>query len=69
MLQKCLLIKQNFLRDVIHVDQNGFIKGRYIGDNTPLLYNVIDYVDAHDLSGVVMSLDIYKAFDSLKWDF
>ena len=57
------------MQDLIHVDHNGFIKRRSIGDNAHLLFNVIDYVDAHDLSGKIMSLDIYKAFDSLEWDF
>ena len=57
------------LKDLIHPDQNGFVKGRYIGDNIRLLFNAIDFIDINDLSGAVLSLDIYKAFDSIKWDF
>ena len=56
-------------KDLIHPDQNGFIKSRYIGDNIRLLFNVTDFIDINDLSGAVLSLAIYKAFDSIEWDF
>ena len=57
------------LKDLIHPDPNGFIKGRYIFDNIRLLFNAIDFIDISDLSGAVLSLDIYKDFDSIEWDF
>ena len=57
------------LKDLTNPDQNGFIKGRYIGDYIRLLFKAIDFVDINDLSGAVLSLDIYKAFDSVEWDF
>ena len=50
-------------------DPNGFVKGRNVADNIRLMFNVIDYANNEDLSGAVLSVDLYKAFDSLRWPF
>ena len=57
------------LTKLIRDDQNGFIKDRNIGDNIRLMFNVIYYANNEDLSGAVLSVDLYKAFDSLRWPF
>ena len=58
------------LTKLIRDDQNGFIKDRNIGDNIRLMFNVIDFANNEDLSGAVLSVDLYKeAFDSLRWPF
>ena len=54
---------------LIRDDQNGLIKGRNVGDNIRLMFNVIDYADNEDLSGAVLSVDLYKAIDFLRWPF
>ena len=54
------------LTKLVRDDQNGFIKGRNVGDNIRLRFNVIDYANNEDLSGAVLSVDLYKAFDSLR---
>ena len=59
----CLLPK------LIKNDQNGFIKGRNIGDNIRLMLDVIDYANYKNGPGAVLSIDLCKAFDSLKWPF
>ena len=57
------------LDDLIHSDQSGFLKGRNIGDNVRLILDIIDYTDAHDLPGVILLLDIEKAFDCVRHNF
>ena len=57
------------LTKLIRDDQNGFIKGRNVVNNIRLMFNVIDYANNEDLSGAVLSVDLYKAFDSLRWPF
>ena len=57
------------LTKLIKDDQNGFTKGRNVGDNIRLMFNVIDYANNEDLSGVVLLADLYKAFDSLRRPF
>ena len=44
-------------------------KARHIGDNIRLLFDVIDFADLNDTVGAVLAVDIFKAFDSLKWEF
>ena len=40
---------KRFLKTLIHSDQSGFVKGRYIGDNIRLLFDIIDYTEFKQL--------------------
>ena len=60
---------KRFLKTLTHSDQSGFVKGRYIGDNIRLLFDIIDYTEFKHLPGAVLFVDFFKAFDSLKWKF
>ena len=51
---------------LIHSDQSGLLKGRYIGTNIRLIFDVIDYANENNLPGSIVLLDIEKAFDSVK---
>ena len=57
------------LPKLINHDQTGFFKGRYIGENIRLIIDVMEYTKAHDIPGILVSLDFRKAFDSLEWPF
>ena len=57
------------LPDLIHPDQTGFVKGRYIGENIRLIADVMEATTTHNLTGILTSLDFRKAFDSLEWPF
>ena len=57
------------LPKLINHDQTGFIKGRHIGENIRLIIDVMEYTKAHDIPGILVSLDFRKAFDSLEWPF
>ena len=57
------------LPNLIHSDQTGFVKGRYIGENIRLIADVIETTKSLNLSGILTSLDFRKAFDSLEWPF
>ena len=54
---------------LIHTDQTGFIKGRYIGENIRLISDLLEQTKADKISGRVMSMDFRKAFDTLEWPF
>ena len=58
-----------YLNDLIKPGQNDFIKGRHIQDNIRLLFDVIDLAQDEDIAGAVLTVDIYKGFGSLTWDF
>ena len=57
------------LPNLIHSDQTGFVKGRYIGENIPLISDITEYTSLQNLPGILTSLDFRKAFDSIEWPF
>ena len=56
---------------IICKDQTGFIKGRYIGENTHLIYDLMNYTEQNNIPGLLLLVFFYfeKAFDSLSWSF
>lgn len=57
------------LPHVISSTQKGFLKGRYIGENTRLVYDIIQYLENTDQRGLLLLVDFEKAFDSLEWEY
>ena len=57
------------LPQLVHEDQTGFIKNRYIGDNIRLIYDIIAYLEENRHPGLLLNIDFKKAFDSIEWDF
>ena len=69
-LTKLLAIRlQKVLDCLIHPDQVGYIKGRYIGQNIRTIMDIIEYTNRTHSAGLVAFLDFEKAFDSLEWSF
>ena len=57
------------VNDVIHPDQFGFIKGRYIGEVIRFTEDLIEMYDRESIPGILLQLDFAKAFDSVEWPF
>ena len=57
------------LPNIIKEEQKGFIKGRFIGENTRLIYDIINYLEINNIPGLLVLIDFEKAFDSVEWDF
>ena len=57
------------LHKLINKDQTGFVAGRYVGENTRLLYDIMQYADDNNLPGLLLLVDFEKAFDSLSFNF
>ena len=60
---------KNILPKLIHPDQKGFINGRFIGENTRLIYDIIEGSNKQNLNGLIILIDFQKAFDSISWNF
>ena len=60
---------RNVLPYLINEDQTGFMKGRSLGDNIRLIYDLINYLNTKKITGLLLCLDFEKAFDSLSWKF
>lgn len=55
------------LPGLIHSDQTGFIKGRYIGENIRLISDLMEQTKKDQSTEILLSLDFRKAFDTLEW--
>ena len=52
---------------LIHPDQTGFVKDRYIGENIRLISDIMEQTRKDEIPGILASLDFRKAFDTLEW--
>ena len=52
------------LSSIINEDQTGFISGRFIGENTRMVY-----CQSYNKKGLLMILDFSEAFDTIEWSF
>ena len=57
------------LPNLIHSDQKGFVNGRIIGENTRLIYDIIDEINRQNSKGLIILIDFEKAFNSISWEF
>ena len=55
------------LPNLVHPDQTGFVKGRYIGENIRLIFVIMEQTKVNNIPGILISVDFKKAFDSLEW--
>ena len=53
----------------VHCFSIAFIKGRYIGKNIRLLFDIIEYTEEHDIPGMLLFTDFEKAFDSINHEY
>ena len=60
---------KNVLNHVISGDQTGFLQDRFIGENTRLVYDIMQQCEEHHIPGLLMLIDFEKAFDSLSFNF
>lgn len=57
------------LSHLISDSQKGYIKDRYIGECTRLIYDILYETKKRKLPGLLLLIDFEKAFDSIEWAF
>ena len=57
------------LDKLIHDDQKGFISGRFIGENTRLMYDIIYETEKLQIPGLILLIDFEKAFDTVSGSY
>ena len=60
---------KKILYKIINCSQTGFLKGRYIGENIRLLFEIIEHAEEQEIPGVIFFSDFEKAFDSIDHEF
>lgn len=54
---------------IINKNQKGFIKGRYIGENTGIVYVIIHETKSRHTKGLLLLIKFENAFDSISCSF
>jgi hypothetical protein len=57
------------LGDVVSTNQSAFVRGRSLHDNFILVRQVGRKINLQRQSGVLLKLDLTRAFDSISWSF
>ena len=57
------------LQNIISQTQKGFLRGRYIGECTRLIFDLIEKMEDEDIPGILLLVDFEKAFDTIEWSF
>ncbi|KAM0912840.1 hypothetical protein ACQ4PT_012569 [Festuca glaucescens] len=57
------------LGEVVSTNQSAFVKGRTLHDNSVLVRQVASKINQRRQSGVLLKLDLSRAFDSISWSF
>ena len=57
------------LPEIIHFNQNAFVKGRTIFDAIRTIEDVIEHTKQNGLAGILVAIDFEKAFDTLNFNY
>ena len=57
------------LPTIISHDQTAYVKGRFIGESTRLISDILDVTNDYNIGGYLLIADIEKAFDSMDHTF
>ena len=55
--------------NLVSETQTRFVAGRFIGENSRLIYDILHYTEKENIPGRLMLIDFEKAFDSVSWEF
>ena len=59
---------EEILDDIIHRDQQGFMKNRHISVNIRRIFDLMKYSEEKELETFVLSLDFAKCFDKIEFE-
>ena len=60
---------EKVLPEIIHHNQNAYVKGRTIFDAVRTIDDIIKLTSSYNISSLLVAIDFEKAFDSVNWNF
>ena len=60
---------KNVLPSIIHHNQTGYVKDRYIGDTVRSIFDIMEFTNYENIPGILIFIDFRKAFDTLEWHY
>ena len=49
------------LPKLVYPDQTGFVKGRYIGENIRLIFDIMEQTRVNNIPGILISVEFKKS--------
>ena len=60
---------QKVFPEIIHFNQNAYVKGRTIFDAVRTIDDIMEFTERYQMNGLLVAIDFQKAFDSINHDF
>lgn len=60
---------KSVMSEIISPCQTAYISGRYIGENTRLLFDTLAFAKDHRIPGMIVAADFEAAFESISWEY
>ena len=61
---------KSVLPNIIHHNQTGYVKDRFMGETIRSIYDIMDYTVEENIQGLLIFIEFEKAFsNSVGWDF
>ena len=57
------------LPSIIHHNQTGYVKDRYIGETVRSIFYIMEFTDSQNIPGILIFIDFKKALDTLEWNY
>ena len=57
------------LPSVIHYNQTGYVKDRFVGEAIRPMFDIMDFTAKENIQDLLLFVDFQKAFDSVEWEF
>jgi len=54
---------------IIHYNQTGYVKGRFIGEAIRSIFDIMDFTAKENIPSLLLFIDFQKAFDSVEKEF
>ena len=57
---------KNVLQQIIHHNQTGFVKDRYIGERVRSIFDIMEFTAEENFPSLMIFIDFQKAFDTIE---
>ena len=69
-MSKVLAVRiKKVLPNIIHHNQSGCVKDRYIGETVSSIFDLMAFTLKENIPGLMIFIDFHKAFDSIEWNY
>ena len=69
-ISKAIAVRvKNVLPDIIHHNQTGYVKDRYICEMVRSIFDLMEFTDTENIPGILIFIDFKKAFDTVEWHY